>query len=254
MNLCYTTAFDAPGEQHQRLGAKLLVSSLLRTGFSGDIVVISNSECPVYFLDRKGVEEVVIDLDPASDASPAEAADAWRFLAGQHIDMARYERVLYAAPGTLALRNIDHLLWGRWKFAYSEVPGGNPGAHIDEGLFALGGEEFAGVASQLLPPESQSSGPGEGGSNAEPVTARPHSNGTTWSAFVGGAPSGARRLEPGEVCYPLAEGTAAAGVSKAAVLRADRGDWEVRLSFLFGQSLAKFFWEETGTLLNTLEP
>ena len=65
-NLIYTLALDYVETTAHRNLAKLLVSSLLRTRFSGDILVFHTSPAPLFMVAREGVREVVLDV-------PAEA-------------------------------------------------------------------------------------------------------------------------------------------------------------------------------------
>ena len=57
-NLVYTLALDPAGATGHRNLAKMLVSSLLRTRFSGDILVFHNSPAPLFMVAREGVREV----------------------------------------------------------------------------------------------------------------------------------------------------------------------------------------------------
>ena len=59
-HLVYTLALDMGGATAHRNMAKLLVSSLLRTRFDGDIVVFHNSPHPLFMVPRKGVREVAL--------------------------------------------------------------------------------------------------------------------------------------------------------------------------------------------------
>ncbi len=60
--LCYTVALDQPGETWYRQQAHLLVASLLKTGFEGDIKVFHNGAQEIFTWPRRGVEEIPVDL------------------------------------------------------------------------------------------------------------------------------------------------------------------------------------------------
>ncbi len=117
-NLIYIIAFDAPGCGGNRLLAKMLVSSLLRTFFTGDIWVFRNSESPLFAVERKGLEEFYVDTPQLSGIPGAEDAWCWKYKVAPGMDVSEYDKVLFLDADFLALRNIDHLLAGDWEVRY----------------------------------------------------------------------------------------------------------------------------------------
>jgi hypothetical protein len=73
-NLVYTIAFDAPNSESYRFLGKMLASSLLRTFFTGDIMVFRNSPAPLFLVERKGLEEVYLETPPLHGQERAEWA------------------------------------------------------------------------------------------------------------------------------------------------------------------------------------
>jgi len=122
-SLLYTIAFDGPKGEGNRFLAKMLVSSLLRTYFNGDIVVFRNSEVPLFLVERKGLEEVWIDVPPLSGEARAEDAWCWKYRVAEMLDTTGYDKVMFLDADCLALRNIDHLLEGDWDIAYQPETG-----------------------------------------------------------------------------------------------------------------------------------
>lgn len=61
-NLIYTIAIDPPGYGGTRQLAKMLAASLVRTYFSGEVVVFRNSEQPLFLTPRQGLEEIYIEI------------------------------------------------------------------------------------------------------------------------------------------------------------------------------------------------
>lgn len=116
-NLIYTIVMDAPGAEGYRFLGKMLVSSLLRTFFTGDIVVFRNGEVPLFLVERKGLEEVFIETPPMSGKAGAEAAWCWKYRVAEMLDVRGYDKVMFLDADFLALRNIDHLLEGDWDIA-----------------------------------------------------------------------------------------------------------------------------------------
>lgn len=107
--LAYTIAFDQEGSTLFRAMGKLLVSSLLRTGFGGDIMIFHNHALPFFPTGRSGVTEHFVD--PASVcARISEAGCRFKYEAREWIDASRYDHILYLDSDCLAFRNIDHLL------------------------------------------------------------------------------------------------------------------------------------------------
>ena len=118
-HLVYTIALDCPGERGQRNLAKLLVSSLLRTGFGGEIVVFHTTPDPLFLVARAGVREVRLKLPRNAPRGPAFVAFAqsWKHEIGEHIDASAYGKIMFLDCDSLVLRNVDHLLEGEWDFA-----------------------------------------------------------------------------------------------------------------------------------------
>ena len=124
-NLVYTVALDYANTTGHRNLAKMLVSSLLRTRFTGDILVFHNSPAPLFQVARAGVREIVLDV-PASALSGDDLAGYARsakHAAATHIDAATFGKILFIDCDAIVLRNIDRLLAGDWDFACFAEPG-----------------------------------------------------------------------------------------------------------------------------------
>ncbi len=121
-HLAYTLALDhPPGAVGHRTMAKFLVLSLLRTRFSGEIVVFKNTEAPLFMVPRAGVREIFIDPAPEGGETFWDYAQSWKFRVRNQLDVRGYDKVFFLDADCLALRNIDPLLEGHWDLAvYSE--------------------------------------------------------------------------------------------------------------------------------------
>jgi hypothetical protein len=125
-HLLYTVAFDPPGSEGCRILAKMLASSLLRTGFGGDILIFRNSEAPLFLVGRQGLEEVFIETPPVRGMKGAEFAWCWKYRVRDHVlawmddrgGIGAWDKVLFLDADSLALRNIDHLLEGDWDLGF----------------------------------------------------------------------------------------------------------------------------------------
>src|SRR5687767_8175146 len=124
-NLVYTVALGPRGTSGHQTMAKLLVSSLLRTRFSGDIVVFHNAPAPLFMVPRAGVREVLqpIDDETAGEVGFARFANLHKYDLAAHLDPAGYDKVMFLDSDVLVLRNIDHLLAGDWDLAIYTEPG-----------------------------------------------------------------------------------------------------------------------------------
>jgi lipopolysaccharide biosynthesis glycosyltransferase len=96
----------------------MLVSSLLRTFFTGDIVVFRNTENPLFLVERKGLEEVYVETPLIVGRAGWDTAMSWKYKVAEMLDVRGYDKVLFLDSDFLSLRNVDHLLEGDWDIAY----------------------------------------------------------------------------------------------------------------------------------------
>jgi glycosyl transferase family 25 len=117
--LCYTVALDQPGETWHRQQAHLLVASLLKTGFEGDIKVFHNGAQEIFSWPRRGVEEIRVDL-PEGGRHQCYAA---KFRARHLLEVAGYDYVLFLDSDCLAMGSIAHWFQGSRDILYAVEPG-----------------------------------------------------------------------------------------------------------------------------------
>jgi hypothetical protein len=262
-NLVYTLALDREGETGHRNLAKLLVSSLLRTRFSGEILVFHNSPTPLFLVARDGVREVHLDVDGAE--SPHEfagrAQSSKHAVAGQ-IDAARYDRVMYLDCDSVALRNIDHLLAESCELTVVSEPGrriqllaygGYLTAHehanldregINSGTWAVAGSRFAELlarwrAAEMQPPVAPSCLREQSAFNRVVLD---------WDGDV--------RVWPDHlVALPFCNSYAATFpvFTSAAIVHAAGGGLDDKLRFLFSLFAGTFLFDPQLLLFNVLE-
>jgi hypothetical protein len=146
-NLVYTIAFDSPNSEGYRFLGKMLASSLVRTFFTGDVIVFRNSPHPLFLVERKGLEEVYLETPPMHGQDGAEEAWCWKYRVAELIENPeQYDKILFVDCDSLALRNIDHLLEGDWDIRY-QPERGNPANSRKFNAF-LTGEEMVSTASR----------------------------------------------------------------------------------------------------------
>lgn len=123
-NLVYTVLFDAPGSESYRFLGKMLTSSLLKTFFTGDILIFRNSAAPLYLVERKGLDEVYLETPEMYGQARAEFSWCWKYKVAELIENPeQYDKILFVDADSLALRNIDHLLEGDWDIRYQPERG-----------------------------------------------------------------------------------------------------------------------------------
>jgi hypothetical protein len=106
MQLLYTFALDPPDSRFHARIAKLLVGSLQKTAYSGDIVVFRNSPEPIFHSQRSRVEEIF--LPEPHEGWSQSMAYKWKLI--EQLDVERYSTVFFVDCDCIALRNLGHLL------------------------------------------------------------------------------------------------------------------------------------------------
>lgn len=133
--------------------AKMLASSLLRTQFTGEIIVFRNSPEPLFQMERMGLVEIHLQL-PVANGVAATTEQGWatkyrvRNLVQERIERGGFEKVMFADCDCLALRNIDTLLEGEdWDLLYYP----ERGRPINDRVFScfLSDEEIGGDRSSV---------------------------------------------------------------------------------------------------------
>ncbi len=255
--------------------AKMLASSLLRTHFGGDILVLRNSPEPLFRVERKGLDEIYIETREISGLKGAEEAWCWKYRARQFIDGSKYDKVVFLDADSLALRNIDHLLEGEFDVAHMPERTLNidlpqfaafltdeevttlkrPG--VNSGTLAVRGEIFAEVMEAW---ERIDTGPvrqrrtclDQGSWNrlvldaeAARTGARPNVSGVPpWKTIP---------FERGEVQFPMYLDPKWSDYREAALVHCLGGDTREKLRFMFGLWMKTFFFDDVSTMVNLLE-
>lgn len=124
-NLIYTIAYDNDGERLYGNLAKLLVSSITRTGFEGEVVVFHNGERPLFQLGRPQVSEIALDLEgqpgcfqKENDVPVAEQRWALKHrVADILLQEYEWDRLLFIDADCLAVRPLDEIFAGNFHLA-----------------------------------------------------------------------------------------------------------------------------------------
>lgn len=259
-NLVYTVAFDPPGCSGHRNLAKMLVSSLLKTYFSGDIMIFRNTETPLFLVGREGLREVYVETPEPGAASRSEYAMCWKYRAADWIDASQYDRILFLDSDCLVLRNIDHLLKGDWDILYkpeTDLRITNPQFNcfltdsemgtlardgINSGTWAVRGSLFPEVMREWE-------------RIGETVPLREHywSDQPAWNRLLLDTALRAVPFGPGEVQFPMYQDQRFPKYSKAAITHNLGGSMTEKLHFTFGLYMQNFYCDPSALFLQFLE-
>jgi hypothetical protein len=237
-NLCYTIALDQPGEDVHRRMARLLVTSLLRTEWHGRIVVFRNHAQPVL---REGHEKVI---EIALEARPEEIwhrTVSWKYRLRDRLDLTGIAKVLFLDCDCLALRNINHLMFGRWDIYTAPEPGrivelpfnGYLSEHemealqqqpgLNSGTMGIRAEHFHAVMAEWERLDA-----------TEPLRPSKNRNQHSWNRLILDTPLRHRPFPAGDVHYPFLHRAVYPDYRRAALVHAaDRTPAE-KLSLLYG--------------------
>ncbi len=119
-NLCYTMALDAPGQDVHRRMSRLLVTSLIRTGWHGRIVVFRNHDRPALPEGHADVQEISVAAGPDT---VWHRTVSWKYRLRDRLDLTGIGKVLFLDCDIIALRDINHLMFGRWDIYTAPEPG-----------------------------------------------------------------------------------------------------------------------------------
>lgn len=243
----------ATGGDQNAIRMKLLTSSLLRSLIRGKIVLIGNVEAPIYRVERKHISEINIHSSPFGGDSHQQigAEKELVFDLARYLDPVPGHWVVVASNAGIALRNTDHLLAPLSVFgddshvdlywtATDEIGKLRSLHRASPGLFAVRGEHLATVLTCWREHWIRL----RGECNDEQI----------WTEVVRALPIRTSSFERGEVYAPRIGAVDWDVVSNAAFVTVP--DWPEKEQWKFLQSLyfGTYFGDETGLMLNILEP
>jgi hypothetical protein len=263
-NLIYTVAFDQEGHPYHRQLVRFLIATLLRTRWSGDIMVFRNHEQPI-FPNKLGINEVLVPRKGLTESEHIEDAWCWKYRVREYIDASQYDMIMFLDDDCMALRNLDHLLDVRrevdvlyqtenlpiWKGQFSafltddEMKMRRKG--INSGQLAVRGSVFQDVMTAW-----------EERDTAE-VTQMPGCfDQASWNRLIldcdyGKLPWNAKHFERGEVRFPLHCDPAWSEYTKGALVHTMGVGSDRKLQFSLGLYTSTFFYDNSMSLFNILE-
>jgi hypothetical protein len=268
--LAYTVAFDQPGASSLRQMAKILVGSLLRNYFPGDIVVFRNTLEPLYLVERKGLREIYVDTPELHGKTMQECAMAFKYRARHWLypedgPESECAKVMFIDADCLCLRNLDHLLLGNEQILYTEEPGipwrqpqfstfmtdeelkSEARNGINSGTMVVEGNVYAAVMAEW-----------ERIDETEAARERKFSEQgafqrLVWEQQRKDGPWKAAKMETREVSFPLHIHRDFMKYRDAAILHFVGGNAEEKLQLMFAMYMAFFFRDKSGMFMNLLE-
>lgn len=247
-------SFSRIPDTKSAVALKGLISSLMKSLYTGSIVVFRNCEMPLYKVERKQLEEVFVPATAQGvGISDRQAAKDFLFDLCNHLNPEDRQWVIIADPSGLALRNIDHLI-------PQELPGPYAPPEIDFlwlpidnsaitgrvqmaslGLWAVRGEHLPLVLEKWKSAWNEATG--QGADHEVEI----------WTQVVNDLPLQKRRFERGEVISPRLNAVDWEEVHHAAFITLP--DWPdaERSKFLQSLYFGTYLGDETGMILNVLE-
>lgn len=260
-NLIYTIAFDPPNEPYHQMMAKMLVSSIFRTGFSGDVLVLTNYEHRLFEHGRRNLKEVALDSTRIPPGETRREILNFKFAARQFVAAERYGKVMFVDCDCLFLRNPDELMAGDAEIMFSEETWGRitgspfnaflsdaemqtldrPG--VNGGVWWISGDRFHEVLAEW-----------------ERIDALPYVRGGGWSdqqSWVRLILDTKLRKQPFrydvDVRYPIMESRTAPAFDEAALLHYLAASRTRKVSFMFGDYMRHFHAETAPALLHFID-
>jgi hypothetical protein len=237
-NLCYTIALDRPGQETHRRLTRLLVTSLLRTGWHGRITVFRNTARPILPEAHPAVTEIVLKAQPSSEW---HRTMSWKYRLRDQLDLSGIGKVLYLDCDCLALRSLNQLMLGSWDIYTAPEPGRitefpfngyltdaemkslrhAPG--LNAGTFGIRASRFREVMATW-----------EKIHGREPRRKFKNRNQHSWNRLILDTPLRHRPFAQGEVQFPFLHRANYLDYRRAALVHAADRSPEEKLAFLFG--------------------
>ena len=243
-NLCYTIALDRPGEDVHRRMARLLVTSLIRTGWHGRMVVFRNHPRPVFEEGHRDLQEILLDVAPEK---VWHRRVSWKYRVRDRLDLTGIGKVLFLDCDIIALRSINQLMLGTWdiytapesgrivEFPFNgyltdvEMAGLNERPGLNSGSLGIRAEHFRAVMAEWERIDA-----------LEPLRPCKFRNQHSWNRLILDTPLRHRYFADGEVQYPFLHRAVYTDYRQAALIHAADRTPEEKLGFLYGMWMDAF--------------
>jgi hypothetical protein len=243
-------------EYSNLISIKILVSSLSRSLFNGSIHIFRNYETPLFKAERRQINEVFLSTSQMEMPRMKIGIESREFLLGhcKYLNPEPRQWVIIPDAAGLALRNIDHLIPADSNVADASAVADFYWTKIEKrnedrgevpasvGMWAVRGEHLSMVLERW---QSVRRDLPAGESIDEAAV---------WSQLVRDLPLRKKSFEKGEVYAPRIGAVDWEAVSNAAFVTVP--DWPEKEQWKFLQALyfGTYFGDETGLMLNILDP
>ncbi len=228
---------------------KMAVSSLLRTHFDGSVETYLAAETPLFKMVRQGLSEKSFQPEETSPYEIWSSRHSVGFLIELPTpDAFDQQWVVIVHPATLALRNIDHLLPQPQNdnymaegcdFLWYKVKSGNT-HRASQGIWAVRANHLQTVLEAW---KSKWIAEQENLSDQE-----------IWNQVIAELPLRKRCFESGEVVEPNIHALDWSAISQAAFVTIPEWPAEEQRKFLQALYFGTFYGDETGLMVNILDP
>lgn len=251
----FTPSFEAAKYSNPTF-TKILVSSLSRSLFNGAIHVFRNHEMPLFKVERRQIEEVFVSAARREKPGADGGSESREFLLGlgKQVKPEPRQWVIIPDAAGLALRNIDHLIPADSQaahapaevdFYWTKVVDRNEGGtrfSASLGLWAVRGEYLPMVLERWKDAWREL----EDGAELDEAA--------VWTRVVRDLPLRKKPFEKGEVYAPRIGSVDWEVVSHAAFVTVPDWPKDEQRKFLQALYFGTYFGDETGLMLNILDP
>lgn len=217
---------------------KLLVSSLVRTFFGGEILASGARDAPLFALGRPQVREFRVEF-PGGISRDGVVRAVLR----EQVEAETDDWVVVAEPGSIALRNLDHLFPPRYSGPYAAERedflwvGGRHPLQASRAVWAVRGDRLEAVLEHWEALEQAGNEP------------------EVWARVVETLPLRKKRFETGEVVvFPDPGRVDWLACSRAALVCLPGWPGEARWELLQAMYLKLCLGDSTGMIAGILEP
>jgi hypothetical protein len=250
--LLVTWSFNETGDPSPGILVKNQASSLMRSLFSGSLLIFKNYPTPLFKIDRRNVDEEMVSLPIVgkSDRAIDGGTAAFIFQMPKHLKSEGRQWVIVSDPAGIALRNIDHLIPTE-----ASQPFGPPSVDLywtkvaedsNKGRKLLASPGFWAVRAEHLEMVLERW-------QAARAEAPGLSQEEVWGRVLEELPLSKRPFEKGEVVAPRMSGLDWEEASNAAFVTV--AGWPKKEAKRFLQSLyfGTYLGDDSGIILNLLE-
>jgi hypothetical protein len=121
--LIYTIAYDQPGKCDHATMARILVASLLRSGYEGEIVVFHNQRHALFEHGRRNVVEIRIDKRDLPKQARCRTPHRLKYAVRRLYKFEKYAKVMFVDADCIAFKNPTWIFEATQDILFHTEPG-----------------------------------------------------------------------------------------------------------------------------------